>query len=75
MTSTSTARVELRAGDEWLFSKEVATLLGMAYRYFTEEFIFISTDLPKPYRFTATGRRRWLRSEIETWLATRREAA
>lgn len=63
------------ANDEWVFSKQVAAMLGMDYKYFSEKFIFTTPDFPAPFRFSANGRRRWLKSEVLGWLNTKRETA
>lgn len=60
---------------EWMFSKQVANYLGLDPKYFSEKFIFKTPDFPRAVRLTDKGHRRWLRSEINQWINTRRVAA
>lgn len=59
----------------WVFSKQAAAMIGMDHKYFSEKFIFECADFPKAFRFTPSGRRRWLRTEILKWIKSKREAA
>lgn len=75
MLQQTSKKEQVDYSKQWMFSKEVADYLGFDDRYFNEKFIFATPGFPKAIRLTESGRRRWLRSEIDAWIATRREAA
>ena len=60
--------------DEWMYAKEVAEYLDLDHRYFAEKLCYRS-DFPRPFQLVPGGRRRWLRTEIDAYIESRRVAA
>lgn len=59
--------------DESLSAREVAALLGLGTRYFSEKYIFKTPDFPAAIRPTDRSPRRWKKSEVLSFIETRRE--
>lgn len=60
--------------NRYLTARQVAEKLGMSVRYFGEKFCY-RHGFPAYTRLTEGGHRKWLESDVDAWLESRRAAA